>query len=140
MRGTRFMRIIVFLICRKTCNLLIQSVAICFVCGCRECSKLQFFEVPVTHREKRYVLLRNTICAKSNCEARQKAFWFFFSKKNNSYQLTFSPINQNLTVTPRSIPRGAPRGSFFLLLKPSPAKARVRLQPAVESYFCSSAE
>ena len=45
-----------------------QIIAICFVCGYRECSKLQFFD----KGEKRYVLCNNTICAKCNCEARQK--------------------------------------------------------------------
>jgi hypothetical protein len=64
---------------KKISNLLIQSVAVCFACGYRECSKLQFFD----KGEKRYVLLRNTICAKSNCEARQKVFAPLFSKSGN---------------------------------------------------------
>ena len=69
---------------KKISNLLMQIMAICFACGYKECSKLQFFEVPVTHREKRYVLIFNTICAKFVCKARQKVFAPLFSKSGNS--------------------------------------------------------
>ena len=53
-----------------------QSKRLCF-----ELANYRFSLRLLKCKENRYVLLRNTICAKSNCEARQKSFCATFFKK-----------------------------------------------------------
>ena len=68
-------------------------IAVCVVWVVYRSSKLQIFEV--TRKSLCVVTCHNTICAGFIREALQKAFWFFFSKKNIFFLVTAS-ANQNL--------------------------------------------